>query len=336
MRSVAVIGTGYMGKVHLAALMKIPGIKIKALADTNINLAGKLGERFNIEKVTDDYRELLSDPDITVFHNCTPNHLHFGINRLILEAKKHLLSEKPLATTAEEAKILKEIANEKDVLTGINFYYRYYPVVQEFAARVRNSEIGKVHTVLGHFLQNWLLYDTDYNWRLDKKYSGASNTVADLGSHWCDLAQFVTNSKIVEVMADLRTIIPVRKKNNGVVLTFAEKVGSMEYEEVPVEVDDYGSILIHFENKASEVFTESPIIQKNSTRRYALLPSGHPMGYNDAVYNLFSDFYNAIFLKEQGVNPDFKWPDFQSGYEEMKVVETVLKSHNTKAWVKID
>jgi len=383
MVNVAIIGTGYMGKVHLETLMKMPNVQIKAIADSNIGMAEKLARSMHIKKFVKNYEDLLDDSDIEVFHNCTPNHLHFDINRKLLQAGKHVLSEKPLALSVKEAEILKNIAESKNLVVGINFCYRYYPVVQEAAARIRNNKIGKVNVVKGCFLQDWLLYETDYNWRLDSRYSGISNAIADIGSHWCDLAQYVTGLKIVEVMGDLSTIIPVRRKSKEEVLTFSsQENNNAEYEDVPVKVDDYGSVLVHFNNGAkgvftvcqlcagrkvtidlqvygsrsslawnheqpstlwvgnrdrgNEIFIESPILQDERTRRFALLPSGHPMGYHDAVYNMFSDFYNAVRLKKKGIKPDFEWPDFNTGYEETKIVEAVVESHNKKKWIKIN
>jgi predicted dehydrogenase len=382
MVKVAVIGAGYIGKVHLETLLRIPGVEVKALVDANVAFAQELAERYRVNQVTGNYQELLNDPEIMVYHNCTPNHLHFEINKTLIEAGKHVLSEKPLSITCGQAEILKGLAVAKDVVTGVNFCYRYYPAVQEAAARIQAGNIGKIRTIMGSYLQDWLLFDTDYSWRLDKAISGASNTVADIGSHWCDLAQFVSGAKITEVMADLKTLIPVRKKSRHAGLTFSKNKNEGKYMEVPVEVDDYASVLVHFDNGACGAFTvcqlaagrkctidlqiygsesslawnhehpnqlwighrdstneiliENPLQQMESTKHYALLPAGHPLGYHDAVYNLFNDFYRAISSKEKNCAVDYQWPDFTDGYREMKIVEAVLQSHAEKRWVKVE
>ncbi len=381
MINVAVIGTGYIGKVHLETLLHTPGVRVVALADNNIAMAQELADRYGIARVTPDYKDLLQDADIQAVHNCTPNHLHYDINLALLRAGKEVLSEKPLALTAAQAKELYETARQNDRLTGINFCYRYYPAVQEAAARVRAGEIGAVHSVFGAFFQDWLLYDTDYNWRLDKRFTGESNTAADIGSHWMDLAQFVTNAHITEVMADLHTVHPIRKRSKGAVLTFAKQGEAQEYDEVPVEVDDSGSILVHFDNgssgtfmvnqlaagrkvtidlqvfgtqaslawnherpavlwsgfrdKANEVSIESPLLQHPETTRYALLPSGHPMGYHDAIFNLFGEFYEALQNRNAGKPAQPNLPGFWEGYFEMAIVEAIVTSHNQKRWVKV-
>lgn len=383
MLEVAVIGTGYIGAVHLDTLLRIPGVRIKALVDSNIEPATKLAQQFNIPIVVADYRELLGDPDIDVVHNCTPNHLHYSINRALIEAGKHVLSEKPLAVSAKEARELCDLAQSHGRVTAVNFCYRYYPTVQEAATRVRIDEIGKVHTVFGAYFQDWLLYETDYSWRLDKSLSGASNTIADIGSHWLDLAQYVVGAKIVEVMADVRTILPVRKKSASSKLTFSQSDSPAELSDVQVEVDDYGAVLCRFDNGAAGSFMacqlcagrkctidlqvygtkaslawnherpselwighrdqanqnliEGPQLQNARTARYARLPSGHPMGYFDAVYNLFSDFYRTIENQRCGEGEEFSapLPTFEDGYYETAVVEAILKSHETHTWCKV-
>lgn len=371
MIGVAVVGLGYIGKVHLQTLLRIPGVKVQALVGSSrLERVKKLADTFGVPRGTDDYRELLEDPTIQVVHNCTPNHLHYPINKAFLEAGKHILSEKPLATSSQETEELARLAEERDLLTGINFCYRYYPAVQEAAERVRRGELGEVHTVVGAYLQDWLLYDTDYDWRLERSATGQTNVIGDIGSHWFHLAQFVTGSRITEVMADLKTTLPVRKRpvEGG-------------YEEYEVRVEDYGSVLVHFANGASGVFTvsqlcagrkcfidlqvygreaalawnherstelwighrrqpnqimmESPQLQHADTRRFALLPTGHPMGYHDAVYNLFRDFYHNLTLKLAGKEPEHPLPDFAEGHRELLITEAILQSHREKRWVQI-
>lgn len=378
MPEVAIIGTGYIGAVHVDTLLRIPGVRIKALVDASLEPATKLAQRYGIPTVVADYRELLDDPDIEVVHNCTPNHLHYPITRDLLEAGKHVLSEKPLATSAQEARELRDLAQARGRIAAVNFCYRYYPSVQEAAARVRTGGIGNVHTVFGAYFQDWLLYPTDYSWRLDKSLSGASNAMADIGSHWLDLAQFVVGAKIVDVMADLRTILPVRKKSSRATLTFSQADAEADLIDVPVDVDDYGAVLVRFDNgaagsfmacqlcagrkctidlqvygtqaglawnhehpselwigqrdRANQTLIEGPQLQDASTARYARLPSGHPMGYFDAVYNLFSDFYRAVEHNRRGEAFSAPLPTFGDGYYEMAVLEAILKSHETRSW----
>ncbi len=371
MIKIAIVGLGYIGKVHLETLLRIPGVKVVALAGRRLGPLEDLAVKHAIPTVTSDYRTLLEDSSIDVIHNCTPNHMHFQVNHDFINAGKHVFSEKPLARTSQETRALLELAKAKDVLTAINFCYRYYPAVQEAAVRIRNEELGKVYTVMGSYLQDWLLYDTDYDWRLEQSVAGDSNVIADIGSHWFHLAQFMVGSRITEVMADLKTTLPIRKKPEG-------EDGLHEF---PVEVEDYGSVLLHFANGASGVFTvsqlaagkkcaidvqvygsqsalqwnherstelwighrdranevlmESPQLQQGSSKRYALLPTGHPMGYYDAVFNLFTDFYHALALKKQGKESPVALPDFNEGHRELLITEAILKSQREKKWVQV-
>lgn len=378
---VAVIGTGYIGAVHVEQLLRIPGAAIVGLTDKNKELARETARRLNISKVYDSAEEVLADREITVVHNCTPNNLHFDFNKRAILAGKHVLSEKPLALTAAEAAELTGLAEKRGVITGVNFCYRYYPVVQEAAARVARGDIGTVFNIMGCYLQDWLLYPTDYSWRLDPAMAGASNIIGDLGSHWCDLAQFISGLKITEVMAELRTILPVRKRpKNRAALTFSG-AAAIEYEDVKIPLDEYGAMLLRFENgvtgtfttsqlaagrkcnidiqvygskgslawnhersaelwfghrnEPNQIFFESPSLQCESTRRYAKLPSGHPMGYFDAVCNLFSDFYRDIELKAGGKKPESRHPDFAAGYLEMRVLEAAIQSRKSGTWAKV-
>lgn len=378
---VAIIGTGYIGKIHIETLLRIPSVRLMAVADANLDQARKLADQYHIPQVTDDFHTLIDAPEIEVFHNCTPNHLHYDINKVLLNNKKHVLSEKPLSLTSQQAAELCELAAKYDRETAINFCYRYYPSIQEAAFRIRNGEIGDLHTVFGAYFQDWLLKDTDYNWRLDHKYSGTSNTMADIGSHWMDLAQFVSGSKITEVMADLNTILPVRKKSRGETLTFTRNDQAV-FDEVPVDLDDYGSVLLHFENgakgafsvcqlcagrkcsidlqcygkkaalawnherptqlwigqrdQANEYLIENPLLMHETTAKYARLPGGHPLGYFDAVYNLFAEFYRRIELKNTSENYTHDFPSFTEGLDEMLLLEAILTSHQEHRWVQVE
>ena len=380
MLKVGVIGAGYIGLVHVETLLRMPGIELAGLAGTNQARLAPLAARHPGLLVTTDHRKLLKDPDIVAIHNCTPNNVHFAINRAALEAGKHLLSEKPLALTSDQAKKLLDLAEAKRLRHAVHFCYRYYPTVQEIAARVRRGEIGAVREVLGHYLQDWLMYDTDYSWRLDPKVTGRTNTVADIGSHWFDLAQFLSGSQIVEVMADLHTFVPKRRRPRGAVLTFAGKPSGPK-QSVDVKLEDYASILLHFANgargattvsqvcagrkctidvqlygakaslawnherpellwkgerdRACEVLRESPLLQSPSTRRFARLPSGHPMGYFDAVLNLFTEFYAQVRGERRPRGQAPAPPDFADGLDQMRIVEAVLESHRTRRWAKV-
>lgn len=377
MITVGLIGAGYIGPIHLGALARLGGVRVKTVIDVNGELAKKAAAAYNVPNSGTDHREVINDPEIDVIHNCTPNKYHYQITKGALEAGKQVLSEKPLAMDLKEAEDLVELAEKKRAITGIDFCYRYYPVVQEMAVRVRRGDAGAVRMVSGSYFQDWLSRETDWTWRLLRSESGDSNITADLGSHWFDLIQFVTGLKVREVIGDLATLIPVRKRPTRQVLAF-EKVEEVESKEVKVELEDYSSILfrlsggapgsfttsqvcagrksdtefqiygsecsyawnhkeatvmwIGHREKANEILIENPTLQDPSTAAYASLPAGHPLGYHDAVMNLFKDYYEAV---DKGGKGRELRPTFQTGFEEMKILEAILASHKKRSWVEV-
>ncbi|MBP1766126.1 MAG: gfo/Idh/MocA family oxidoreductase, partial [Candidatus Aminicenantes bacterium] len=244
---VGLVGTGYIGLVHLEMLRRIVGVEVLAVADTNPELAAPAAERLGISRVYAGAEDLIADPEIDVVHNCAPNNVHFEINRRAILAGKEVLSEKPLSLNAKESAELVALAKKHNTLTAINFCYRYYPVVQEAAARARRGDLGEVRAFVGHFLQDWLFFETDYSWRLDPRIAGAANVIADLGSHWCDLVQFITGHKITEVMAELHTCLPRRRKPTTGPLSFSTQKAA-EYEDVEVKLDDFAALLMRLDN----------------------------------------------------------------------------------------
>ena len=255
---VGIVGTGFIGAAHIEAIRRLGFVEIIALAENSQELARQKAQQFHIPKAYDSVEKLLADPEIQAVHNCTPNHLHFEINKKIIRAGKHVFSEKPLCLTSQEADELVALAEKYNVVTGVGFVYRNFAMVQQAATMVEKQEVGRIFAVNGHYLQDWMLLETDYNWRVDPKVGGKSRTVADIGSHWCDTIQFVTGKKITEVFADLAIVYPQRKANKKVE-TFSSNSSSDDYELMPVETEDYGSILIRFEDGSKGSFTVSQV-----------------------------------------------------------------------------
>lgn len=252
-----IIGTGFIGPAHVEALRRLGTVEVAAVAERDVDLAAAKAKELSIPKSYGDYRQLLADPDIQVVHNCTPNHLHFEVNRDILAAGKHVVSEKPLAMDSTESRELVKLAEKAGVVHAIDFNYRYMPLVQQARLMCQEkNDVGRVLAVHGSYLQDWLHKETDWNWRLVPEMSGESRAMADIGSHWCDLIQFVTGLKIVRVMADLVTIHPTRKRPKVEVETYDGKVLKPEdMEDVPIKTEDYGSILLEFDSGAHGVLT---------------------------------------------------------------------------------
>lgn len=264
-----IIGTGFIGPAHVEAVRRLGFVEMKAVAEANEELAKQKAEQLHISNAYGDYSKILKDPEIEVVHNCTPNFLHFEINKAIIDAGKNIISEKPLAMDSEESSKLVKIASEAGIINGIDFNYRHYPLVQQARAMVQRGDVGEIYSVRGSYLQDWLFLETDYNWRLEPDVGGVSRAVGDVGSHWCDTAQFVTGMDITKVCADLRTILPVRKKPKQPIETYVGKeLGPEDYDEKPIKTEDYAGVLFELENGAKGLFGVSQMTAGRKNRLY--------------------------------------------------------------------
>lgn len=190
-----IIGTGMIAHVHFRSL-KAAGVNVLGLVDANPQQAQAVADKWGV-MVFDDLDHALQSEQVDVVHICTPNRFHHPMAKKALQAGKHVICEKPLATSLEDALELQQLAQEKGVVTGVPFVYRYHPMVREAKARLESGEIGLLHLIHGSYLQDWLLEQTDNNWRVDPKQGGASRAFADIGSHWCDLIEWITGERFV-------------------------------------------------------------------------------------------------------------------------------------------
>jgi len=247
---VAVIGTGFVGRVHVENIRRQTDAEVVAIADQTADLAAGFGRALGIDRTEGDYRVLLADPSIDAVHICTPNKTHYPIARDALAAGKNVICEKPLAMTADEAASLVELARSSGVVHATSYNLRFYPNVAQMRSLVATGEVGDVLAVQGSYSQDWLFYDTDYNWRLEPEVGGSSRAMADIGSHWCDLLEHVTGRRITEVCAELATFHPVRKKPKKAIETYAGKMLSPEdYEDRHITTEDFGAILLRFDGR---------------------------------------------------------------------------------------
>jgi predicted dehydrogenase len=238
----AIIGTGFMGRVHLEALRRVEFVEPAAIVGRNAESACKLGDPFGVPAA--EYQAVLRDPAIQAVHICTPNADHFPMAKDALLAGKHVLCEKPLATSCAEAKELLSLATKQNLRHAVCHNLRFYPMVQQMRAMREAGDLGEILVVQGTYFQDWLLYDTDFNWRVDSKAGGPSRAMADIGSHWFDMAEHVTGLRVSSLCSDLQTFHTVRKKPKRAVETFANKMLSPdEYVETPVDTEDYGSVI---------------------------------------------------------------------------------------------
>ncbi len=373
----AIFGTGFMGRVHLEAVRRLESVEAVAIAGRNIEAARRLGAGFSIPTITTDYREVLRDLAIDAVHICTPNAQHFPMAKDALQAGKHVLCEKPLATTVEQGEELVSLAVRQGVRNCVCHNLRFYPMVQQMRAMREAGDLGEILVVHGTYFQDWLLYDTDWNWRVDAKTGGPSRCMADIGSHWFDLAEHVTGLRVTSLCADLQTFHRTRKQPKHSVETFANKLlGPEDYIETVVETEDFGVVIFHMgarargsvtasqvsagrknrfnieiygtrssvawnqerpdelwvghRNTSNEIFIKDPSLLKPGARSYADLPGGHSEGYDDTFKQIFRRFYASI-------TPDAtpEYPQFVDGLRQLTILDAVLQSHQTRAWVDV-
>ncbi len=240
----AVIGSGFIGTVHVEALRRI-GVRVTGLLESTPELGAERAAALGLPRAYGSMGEMLADPAVQVVHVTSPNELHHPQVTEILAAGRHVVCEKPLAMTSAESAELVALAAASGLVNAVNFNIRFYPLNQHVAALVRDGGLGSVRLVTGRYFQDWLLYDTDWNWRLEKDQGGALRAVGDIGSHWLDLTSFLTGLRVESVMADLTTFIPVRRKPAGPVLTFSTERAA---ETIPVEIatEDVATILLRY------------------------------------------------------------------------------------------
>ncbi|RLC68221.1 MAG: gfo/Idh/MocA family oxidoreductase [Chloroflexi bacterium] len=255
----AVIGTGFIGPAHVEALRRL-GIEVTGIAGSSPERARPKAEALNIPRVYADWRELVADPEVDVVHIATPNHLHYPMTRAAIEAGKHVVCEKPLAMNSQESAQLLRLAEKAGVVHAVNYNIRFYPLCQEARARVARGDLGHVYIIRGSYLQDWLFYETDWNWRLEPELGGSLRAVADIGTHWMDLTGFITGLKVEAVWADFHTFIPVRKKPTKPIDTFAGKeLKPEDYVEQAIHTEDYATVLLAYEGGARGVMTVSQV-----------------------------------------------------------------------------
>lgn len=244
---VGVIGVGFIGAVHIEQLRRLGNVEVVAITD-EAGAEAKAANLF-VPKAYTDYKEMIDNEKLDSVHICTPNHTHYDIAMYAMERGLHVICEKPMTCSVEEAEKLTAFAKEKGVINAMNFNCRFYPMAYQMREMVRSGEVGDIYTVHGGYLQDWLYLDTDYSWRLDPKFTGASRAFADIGSHWIDLVEYVTGLRVTEVMADFAIFHKTRKKPLKPIDTYSGMALRPEdYEEVPIETEDWATVLFHLEN----------------------------------------------------------------------------------------
>jgi predicted dehydrogenase len=358
----AVIGSGFMGRVHLEALRRLGAVEPFAVASRDAEAV----------------RRALADPNVHAVHICTPNASHLPLVQAALEAGKHVVCEKPLATSAAEAQRMLDAARRAGLRHCTNQNLRYYPMVQHMRRMREAGELGDILAAQGTYSQDWLLFDTDWNWRIDAREGGPSRTLADIGTHWCDMLEHITGLRITAVCADLQTFHKTRRRPRGVVETFAGKTLRPEdYQSVPVDTEDFASVIFRLGDRARGAYTVSqvsagcknrlsieiygtrgsvawnqerpdelwigqrnqpnrlivkdPSLLQTAAQSYADLPGGHSEGYDDTFKQVFRRFYASVADPHAPV----EYPQFDDGLRQLRILEAELASHQRRTWVEV-
>lgn len=253
-----VIGVGFIGVAHVEALRRI-GVDVVGVVGSTPERARAKADAANLPAVYESVEAVAADPDVDVVHVASPNYAHADQVRILIDAGKHVVCEKPLALTSDDTADLVARASAASVVNAVCFNLRFYPICHQARVMATSGAIGETRYVTGRYFQDWLLRDTDWNWRLIPEKAGELRAVADIGSHWLDLVQFVSGEKIIEIMADLHTFVPTRRHPVGSVETFSEAQPDSESIEESMSSDDAASIMMRFSNGASGLVAISQV-----------------------------------------------------------------------------
>ncbi len=288
-----VVGIGFVGVAHVEALRRL-GVDVVGVVGSNPQRARAKADSHGLPPVYGSVKDLAADPSIDVIHIASPNYAHADQVRICLAAGKHVVCEKPLATDSGDTADLVARAEALGLVNAVCFNIRFYPANHQARAMVGEGEIGEARLITGSYHQDWLLRDTDWNWRLQPDEAGELRAVADIGSHWLDLSRFVSGLRVTEVMADLHTLVPVRRHPAGPVETFADAGAEADLIEETMSSDDAAGILLRFENGARGAVTVSQVSagEKNSVR--------YEIAGSDSALRWFSGDPDALHIGHRG------------------------------------
>ena len=350
----AIAGTGFMGRVHVDALRRL-GVNVVGVVGSSRERAAQA----DLAPVFDSFDAMLRDDRVEVVHIATPNHLHHSQAKAALEAGKHVVCEKPLAMSSRESADLLETAERSGLVHAVNHNLRFYPLVQHLHGAIASGALGDVRLVSGHYLQDWLLDPSSWNWRVDRSLGGALRAVGDIGSHWMDMTQFVTGLKITAVMADLATFVESRDSREvdtedaATILLHYEggargavtvsQVSPGRKNQLAFEIDGATSsaawkseqpdeLWIGHGGRANELLQRDPNLLNEEGRAASFVPGGHVEGYADTFRALYSAVYAAVVAGRPGTN----YPTFADGHDMMLVMDAIRRSAGEGRWAHVE
>lgn len=367
----AVIGVGFIGAVHIEALRRLGNVDVVAVCVSEDS--EKAGREQHVEHHFTDYREMIDTTRPDFVHICTPNYTHFEMSAYAIERGVNVVLEKPMTVSVAEARELVKLAREHKVIAAVNFHNRFYPATHYMRELIQRNELGRLISVNGSYVQDWLLRETDFSWRLVSKESGQTRVVADIGSHWIDLVEHCTGLRVTEVLAEFQTVYPTRKQPRD----------SETSTDLAIDTEDIASLMFRFDNGAtgscflSQMFagaknrirvslggTESSVewnlddlnnvtvghrdlpnqtvtkdwtIMGGESASLISVPSGHAEGFPDAFKQAFKQIYAAFAPKAAGADasvPPF-YATFEDGLRSMLICEKIYESSQTHQFTHI-
>jgi len=368
---IAIVGTGMIGAVHHRAAL-LAGAEIRGVAASSPQRARDVAQAWGVPRAYRDIEDVVADPQVQVVHVCTPNHLHRGMAQAALNAGKHVICEKPLATTLEDAQALAALAASTGLVATVPFVYRYHPVVREARARITQGELGPLHLIHGSYLQDWLLDPASNNWRVDPALGGASRVFADIGSHWCDLVEWVSGERFTEVSAAFDTVIAERSTDTGQSFTTAAAGAAMQavtsedvaaamfrtgagtlasltvsqvsagrHNRLWFEIDGARASVAFNQEDAERLWIGKPDQREEVFVRGPGAGSAEqrrlsllPAGHAQGYGHCFEAFVADTYRAIEGERPD-GLPTFEDGVRSALIVDRVITSARTRAWTAI-
>lgn len=360
----AVIGLGFIGVAHIDALKRLPGVDVVAVVDAFG--AREKADALDIPHAFADYKEMIAYCQPDCIHICTPNSLHREIAVYALEHGIHVVCEKPMAMSAEEAEEMVEAAKKSGKVNAVNFHNRFYPVNYQLRTMIRNGDLGRIQNIHGAYLQDCFLYDTDFNWRMLSQNTGKTRVVSDIGSHWIDLAEYLLGQSVTEVFAEFQQTYPTRKQ-----------VTADGCEEISVDTEDHAFLMLRFEEGAignmvvsqmvpgkknqtaytvagtqmsaswdseqvsdlklglrdepNRLLTKDPALLYPDAAAITAYPGGHVEGFPDAFRQNFTAIYAAI----RGDSSSGHFASFKDGMHQMEICDKLYESAKLGTWVKL-
>ena len=319
----AVVGAGFIGPVHVEALRRL-GVTVTGILGCDDNESQSAMEKLGLPKAYTSIDDVLADESVDAVHLAVPNVLHYPFSKKALAAGKHVMCEKPLAMTSEETGELVELARSAGVAAAVCYNIRFYPMNLQARAMAAQGDLGEVYAINGCYIQDWLLYETDYNWRVLAEQGGELRAVSDIGTHWMDLVLSITGLAVDSVFADLNTVHKVRKRPTGEVETFTGKKAAVAATEpINITTDDYGCILFRFNNGARGSLNVSQInAGRKNTLRYEIAGSKCSVAFSSETPNElwigYRDKPNECFTRDPSLLADLPrgFTNYPGGHNE--------------------